>query len=230
MTNEQKMGVLKLIFSTIFLSKAQNTDITQVIVTTNMGNFPGRWFKEGLIRGFDLAINTGDKIVSIRCVEQNPNKMDKFNNLGKYANLARQGHQIMWVIDKNTENGFLGRIQDNEWVPSFVPATTPAPNDYDYNTPEHELRVDAAYAHIEKDINDPNFHGCPGTSDTCMENVPYQQQNLPQPDIQNPAEAQNHSLDIADLPEIPNGGDIPEYVLESMAEMDEPPDWGDDYE
>ena len=192
MTNEEKMAVLVLVFNTIFQSKAQNTDITQILMTTNMGNFPGRWFKDGLLRGFDLALNTGDKIVSIRCVEQNPNKMDKFNNLKKYANLARQGHQIMWVIDQNTENGFLGRMQDGEWVPSFVPATQP---------------------------------------------VTAQQPASAQPQMINAAEAQdpypNYVQDVAmpietdDLPEIESGGDIPEYVLESMAEMDEPPDWGD---
>ncbi len=53
----------------------------------------------------------------------------------------------------------------------------------------------------------------------------YNQQD--QPPMQNPAASQTNPVEIDDLPEIPNGGNIPDYVLESIAEMDEPPNWGD---
>lgn len=179
MTNEEKMMLLKLIFNSLFQSKQQNTDITKVMMTTNMGNFMGRWYSNNTLRGFDLSINLGNRIIDIRCVEQNPNKTDAKGNLKWTANLAQQGHKLMWVIDRN--GGFLGRMQDEEWIPGFEPATQPA-------------------------IQQPA------------------QQN-----IQN-APAQTESLELDELPEIPNAADIPEYILNSVAEMEEePPDWEGDY-
>jgi hypothetical protein len=179
MTNEEKMAVLKLIFNTLFQSKQQGTDITQVMMTTNVGNFNGRWFSDNTLRGFDVSINLGTRIIDIRCVEQNPNKTDNKGNLKWTANLARQGHKIMWVIDRN--GGFLGRMQDEEWVPGFEPATQPA---------------------VQQPV----------------------QQN-----VQNAA-AQTESLELEELPELPNAADIPDYVLQSVAEMEEePPDWDGDY-
>jgi hypothetical protein len=85
----------------------------------------------------------------------------------------------MWVIDRN--GGFLGRMQDEEWVPGFEPATQPA---------------------VQQPV----------------------QQN-----VQNAA-AQTESLELEELPELPNAADIPDYVLQSVAEMEEePPDWDGDY-
>lgn len=215
MTNQEKMAILMGIYNVLFQSKQANTDITQVGIMTNVGKFTGRWFVGNTLRGFDVDINTGDKIVEIRCLEQNPNKVDNNGNLKKFANLAQQGHKIMWVIDR--KGGWLGHIMDGVWTPSFEPATQPAnantgaityiqlgPAVPNYNTPEHKARLDAAYAHIEKDQNDPNFHGVPGTSGT--------------------------SVDITSLPEIPNDADIPDHVLQSVSAMEEPPDWGDTYE
>jgi hypothetical protein len=189
MTNEQKMNILKMVFSALFQSKASNSNITQTIVTTNMGQFPGRWFSDNTLRGFDLSINLGARIIDIRCVEQNPNKTDAKGNLKWTANLAQQGHKLMWVIDRN--GGFLGRMQDGDWIPGFEPATQPAN---------------------------------------------YQQQNLPQPDVPEIPGQPSYGQDLAnsivpeELPEIPNAADIPEYVLQSVAEMEEePPDWEGDY-
>jgi len=180
MTNEEKMAVLKLIFNTLFQSKQLGTDITQVIIPTNMGDFKGRWFSNNTLRGFDVSINLGARVIDIRCVEQNPDKKDTKGNLKWTANLARQGHQIMWVIDRN--GGFLGRVQNNDWIPGFEPATQPAT---------------------------------------------YQQPA--QQEAQNPV-AQTESLELEELPEIPNAADIPEYILNSVAEMEEePPDWDGDY-
>jgi len=193
------------IYNNLFQSKQSNTDITKVNIITNMGKFPGRWFVSQTLRGFDVDINAGDKIVQIRCLEQNPNKTDNLGNLKPNANLARLGHKIMWVIDR--KGSWLGRIQDGAWVPAFETATKPA--QYNYNAPEHEARVDAAYGHIDQDINDPNFHGIPGTSGTPMANLAIENA-MPQ-----------------NLPEIPSNADIPEYVLQSVSEMEEPPDWGD---
>lgn len=181
MTNEEKMAILRTIFDTLFQSKALNTDVTQAIIPTNMGNFPGRGFSNNTLRGFDVSINLGTRCIDIRCVEQNPDKTDANGNLKWTANLARQGHKIMWVIDRN--GGFLGRMQDGDWVPGFEPATQPV-------------------------IQQPA------------------QQNVPSA---GPA-AQTDSLELEELPELPNAADIPEYVLQSVAEMEEePPDWEGDY-
>lgn len=226
MTNEQRMSLLRLVFRMIFQSKASGTDITQVILTTNTGRFPGRWFNDSStgqpsLRGFDFTCNLGSRIISIRCLEQNPNKVDNFGNLKKFAVLARQGHQIMWVINKNKAvDGFLGRIQDGEWVASFVPAVKPvgtlALSGHNYHALEHDLRVDAAYNHINHDWEDPNFKGVPGTSNY-------------QPHIQSVDEALTEDLNIDGLPEIPDGITVPDYVYDQIANMDEPPDW-DNYD
>ena len=190
MTNEEKVAILKLISKSIFTSKQIGTDITKEAVINQYivgGQCLGRWFKESL-RGFDVDINIGDRTVQIRCVEQNPNKMDAKGNLKWTANLARQGHQIMWVIDRN--GGFLGRIQDEKWVPGFEPATQPATNQQPYQP-------------IAQNAAAQNVHDSYG-------------QDLA------------HSIVPEDLPEIPNGVDIPDYILESISGMeDEPPDWGD---
>jgi len=212
------MQLLRAISNAIFMSKAQNTDITKIPLVTNMGRWPGRMFNGGL-RGYDFSLNLGDRTINLRCLEQNPNKTDNFGNLKKYAILARQGHQIMWVID-NKNNVFLGRLQNNVWYASFVPATTPAvPNQY--NNAAQRAREDAAYAHINHDYEDPNFHGVPGTSNW-------------QPNTQNPAASQDPymnyvqedmPLEVDELPEIPDGITVPDYVFEQIADMDEPPDW-----
>jgi len=202
MTNEEKMNILKSIFSALFQSKQANTDITQVVIVTTAGNFPGRWFSDKTLRGFDVDINTGTSLVQIRCVEQNPNKRDNNGNLKWTANLAQQGHQIMWVIDRSQGGGFLGRMQRDlgsdeiKWYAGFEPATRPVQQNY--NTPEQEAPVGASMQHT-----------------------------LPQAGAKNAAASQTIPMDIDNLPEIPNGVDIPDYVLESIAEMDEPPEWGD---
>lgn len=125
MNNDQRMNLLRTVFQAIFQSKAMNSDIKQVIIQTNTGQFNGRWFVGGTLRGFDFSCNLGDRVISIRCLEQNPNKTDNFGNLKKFANLARQGHQIMWVINQN-DNTWLGRMHNGEWHASFNTATQPA--------------------------------------------------------------------------------------------------------
>jgi hypothetical protein len=34
-------------------------------------------------------------------------------------------------------------------------------------------------------------------------------------------------MEIDELPEIPNGITVPDYVYDQIANMDEPPNWGD---
>lgn len=178
------------IYNNLFQSKQNNTDITKINIITNMGTFPGRWFVSQTLRGFDVDINAGDKIVQIRCLEQNPNKTDNNGNLKPNANLARMGHKIMWVIDR--KDSWLGRIQDGAWIPAFETATKPAPA-YNYNTPEHAM-----------------------------------QQNLPEiPGQASYGQSLADSIVPGNVPEIPGNADIPEYVLQSVSEMEEPPDWGD---
>lgn len=98
----------------------------------------GRLFKDSTtgianLRGFDVSLNldqTGPNGViiplNLRLLEQNPNKKDAHGNLKMYANLARQGHKIMWVINQDKQDGFLGRIQDEQWYKSQQFATRPA--------------------------------------------------------------------------------------------------------
>lgn len=204
MTNQERMALLMQVFNAIFTSKAQGTDITTVviqsphIVQTQWNKGQGRWFVKGQLRGFDLDLNLGDRVIQIRCIEQNPFKTDHLGNLKPFSLLAQQGHKIMWVINRNGD--FMGRIQGGQWYASQDRATSPVKAAYDYNTPEHEAKIDAAYDHINRDINDPNFHGIPGTSQ------PYEQNTGPA----------SHDQLVSELPDIETG--IPEYVLAYYAE------------
>ena len=197
MTNQEKMDILMGIYNVLFQSKQANTDITKVGVITNMGKFPGRWFVGQSLRGFDVDINTGDKIVEIRCIEQNPNKTDNLGNLKKHANLARQGHKIMWII--NRQGGWLGCLQDGIWVPSFDPATKPAAINMTETAGSPQPPAQSAYP---EDV--PEIPGQPSYGQHLADGI-----------VPN------------DLPEVAGDVGIPEYVLQSISEMEEPPDWGD---
>jgi len=87
------------------------------------------------IPGFDIVCDFGDKNEngtmkprSLRFIAQNPNKIDGFGNLKENAILARAGHKIIWVIDTDLQNGFLGKVMDDQWIPSTPRATYPARN------------------------------------------------------------------------------------------------------
>jgi hypothetical protein len=216
MTNEQRMNLLRTVFNAIFQSKASNTDITQMRIQTNTGIFAGRWFVNGLLRGFDFTCNLGNRIISIRCLEQNPNKTDNFGNLKKFAALARQGHQIMWVIDRNTDS-WLGRMHNSEWHPSFQPATQPAsaaPVNTDFK------RVIYADGRVVTNYADGRH------TEHMADNRPADYYEPPETQV--PAEYQTEPVNVGDLPELPEGAGIPDYILQEMGEMDEePPDWGE---
>ncbi len=121
----QKMTLLKSIVAAIFSCKAQKLSPELISVPTNCGTFKGKWFASTLYGvDFDIAEPNGKML--IRVIEQNPNKTDAAGNRKYHANLAVQGHQIAWVIDRSKkEGGFLGRIQDGEWIPSAERATQP---------------------------------------------------------------------------------------------------------
>jgi|GEM_PF-4319968 len=124
MTNTEKMNFIKQVATTIFQSKMVNSDITKIsIIHPNIINDPnkgkgayGRWFVNGTLRGFDIDLNLGNKVAKLRFIEHNPNKVDAQGNLKPLSNLARQGHQIVWMINRAITNGFLGRVQDGEWI------------------------------------------------------------------------------------------------------------------
>jgi len=178
MTNQEKMALLMQLYNAIFQSKAQGTDITQVIVShpslltwdgKPSGRQNGKWFKDSAtgqlsLRGFDATINLGNKNILIRIIEQNPNKTDMAGNLKHFANLARQGHRIAWVIDRRQENGFLGSIRDGQWHANQPRATYPAANlqtAMSYNQP-HEDRIEIPQSideipDIPGDVEIPDF-------------------------------------------------------------------------
>ena len=86
-----------------------------------------------ILRGFEVSLNIGKEYadglaapLNLRFIEQNPNKLDDNGNLKTFANLARQGHKIVWVINKDIPNGFLGRVQDGQWEKSRQRVMQPA--------------------------------------------------------------------------------------------------------
>ncbi len=131
MTNTERMAFIMTVHNAIFASKEQNTNIETVVISnpaivpTQYSKGQGRTFVNGTIRGFDISLNVGNKVIPLRFMEQNPNKTLDGVTLTKYAILARRGHKIMWVIDQNSS--FLGRIQDGQWHASEQRAYSPTP-------------------------------------------------------------------------------------------------------
>jgi len=148
MTAQEKMALVMMAYNNIFGSKANGVDIITVkIVHPNIvngkpilsngqrvgGEIQGRWFKNGVtgestLRGFDIDIQTDNKILQLRFIEQNPDKVDAQGHLKPMAVAARKGSKIMWLIDRKAkpgENGFLARVQDGVFKPSQERAVAP---------------------------------------------------------------------------------------------------------
>jgi hypothetical protein len=126
MNSSEKIALILSVAQAIFASKMANSNITEIAVTTNTGTFPGRWFGDGkgggTLRGFDFTVKDDNGVISLRILEQNPYKTDQFGNLKTNAILAQQGHQIAWVIRRDT-NTFLGKVQDGKWEKNRPRAT-----------------------------------------------------------------------------------------------------------
>lgn len=137
MTNQARMEFIMDVYRLIFSLNPNDPGLHQSIQGVQIDQkwtpwllfFQGRMFKDsttGLmsIRGFDVSLNIGNTAngiiapLNLRFIEQNPNKLDNNGNLKTFANLARQGHKIVWVINKDIPNGFLGRVQDDQWIKS----------------------------------------------------------------------------------------------------------------
>jgi len=133
MDNTTKMALIRAIFNLIFQGK-QTMSIntwTQAPKPVGFENTIIAWVPRGFVnntlRGVDAQINVGNRVLSLRFLEQNPNKTDHNGNLKPLAVQARSGQQIMWVIDRNVDkNGFLGRMQNGQWIPSEMRAYSPA--------------------------------------------------------------------------------------------------------
>ena len=137
MTNQARMEFIMDVYRLTFSLNPNDPGLHQSIQGVQIDqkwtpwllHFQGRMFKDsttGLmtIRGFDVSLDIGNTVngvlapLNLRFIEQNPNKLDNFGNLKTFANLARQGHKIMWVINKDVPNGFLGRVQNDQWFKS----------------------------------------------------------------------------------------------------------------
>jgi len=157
MTGAEKMGLLMALYNGLFQSKAQNTDITAMGVPTPHvagGVVMGRWFTKGTVRGFDFDVQDGAKSLQLRMVEQNTEKFDAAGNRSYYANLAYQGHCIVWLIDRKPGGLFLGRIQAGQWYASQERATVPA-------TPAIRQTAAALVPSVEGIPDIPNDIGIP---------------------------------------------------------------------
>jgi len=146
MTNQAKMEFIMDVYRLIFSLNPNDPGLHNSIQGVQMDPkwipfllfFQGRMFKDsttGLLslRGFEVSLNIGKMNIdgtiaplNLRFIEQNPNKLDHNGNLKTFANLARQGHKIVWVINKDLENGFLGRVQNDQWIKSTKRPVYPA--------------------------------------------------------------------------------------------------------
>ncbi|RPI56343.1 MAG: hypothetical protein EHM49_00535 [Deltaproteobacteria bacterium] len=163
MTPEQQVNVILMVNHVLFAT-------TNGVFSNHAGSFSRQVFpKSGLhYVDFDVPLGNGKKLC-LRLVEQNPNKEVVPGQLTYYAALARQGHQIAWLLDRNVPKGgnaYLGSIQNGQWVksnPKGVQPTQPAPQRtaiasqtvmQEVNPMPEELDVDALF-----DVNDdiPEF-------------------------------------------------------------------------
>jgi len=85
-----------------------------------------RTFVNGTLRGIDLDVRDDQGFIrQLRIIEQNPNKTDERGALKPFAQQARNGSKICWVIDRAVQQGgFLGRIQDGVWYAAREQAYT----------------------------------------------------------------------------------------------------------
>jgi len=135
MTASQKTEVIMIAFRKIFNNKDDFQKLQPWIL-----NLQPRMFKDsstGLqtIPGIDIILDINEihpngtmKPKNLRFIAQNPNKLDGRGNLKENAILARAGHKIMWVIDKDIQNGFLGKVMDGKWEANQPRATYAARN------------------------------------------------------------------------------------------------------
>ncbi len=158
MTNGQKMGLLLDLFHSLFQAKAANKPHQEVAVTSHGMTIVGRWFKDGTIRGYDFNVVNNGKTLRLRMIEQNPNTCDAAGNLKYYSNLARQGTQIVWLI--NQDGGFMGRIQDGTWHASKTTATAAYTGQQPYQpaaATAASLPVSASIPDIPASVDIPDF-------------------------------------------------------------------------
>lgn len=115
MDQAQQLNVLLMAADVLFSSENK-------VLSTNAGMFYRQVFKQSGLRYVDFAIALdGGKKLNLRLVEQNQNKEVTPGQLTYYAALAREGHRIAWLLDKNVpkgQNAYLGSVQDGQWVKS----------------------------------------------------------------------------------------------------------------
>ena len=148
MTNQAKMEFIMAIYRLIFSLDKNDPGLHQSIQGIQLGpewapwilSFKGRCFKNSTtgflnLRGFDVSLDIGKvnpdgtiQPLNLRFIEQNPDKLDNAGNLKQTAILARQGHQIIWIIQRDVQNGFLGKVMDGTWEQSSDRAIYPSTN------------------------------------------------------------------------------------------------------
>lgn len=125
MNNAQKMELVRQVFNLIFNGKGVitpenwvNTPIPAGFQSVVTGWNP-RTFVNGSLRGVDFDVNDNGRILNLRMLEQNPNKRDGNGNLKQTALRAQRGECLAWLIDRKKQTGgFLGSMQNGQWVPS----------------------------------------------------------------------------------------------------------------
>lgn len=131
MTNQERMTLIKAVYNLIFTCKPQPFQQWQLapkpagyesLITV----WGPRAFVNGTVRGVDLDVNDNGKILQLRFMEQNPNKRDQQGNLKENSIRANNGEFIMWVVDRKPNGGFLGSIQNGNWIASQMRAYAPA--------------------------------------------------------------------------------------------------------
>lgn len=152
MNNRQKMELVMMVYRAIFAARRadplSDLNFDGVNIASrfpNILNIRGRLFKE-TIPGYDVSLDVGEingngtmKPLNLRFIAQNPDKRDGSGNLKENAILAQQGHKIMWVINQDIANGFLGKVIDDIWQPSAPRAVYPANQNANYPNPRQAV-------------------------------------------------------------------------------------------
>ena len=146
--NQTKVELMMAVYRSIFGARKESMmdDLTNAAAIIHerckdfMLRINPRLFKDSTtgvkdVPGFDVTCDFGDqnpngtmKVRALRFIAQNPNKRDANGNLKENAILAQTGHRIMWAIDTAIENGFMGKVMDDQWIPNAPRATYAARN------------------------------------------------------------------------------------------------------
>ena len=132
MDNAQRMALVMNVYNLMF--NTPHTQWRNTPMPQQFAQFITRWVPQiwanGAVRAVEIGITSNGRLLPLKFLEQNPNKLDHQGRLKETALRAQNGERIMWIIDARQQNGFLGSVQNGQWQPSKSRAYQPVQQNY----------------------------------------------------------------------------------------------------